>query len=81
MKKQGCAFDELRTKLNRYSLKTAMAIDKACAEILKKFHTTEFFEYQVNNDPAITYKNAKRRRTPKGKRLERLTIVKDHFIV
>jgi len=75
------AFDELSTKLNRYKLKTEEAIDKACAEILKKYHTTEFFEYRITNDPVVTYKNAKRGRTPKGKTPEKVAVVKDHFSI
>ena len=74
-------FDELSTKLNRYRLKTEEAIDKACAEILKKYHTTEFFEYRVTNDPVVTYKNAKRGRTPKGKEPEKVAVVTDLFSV
>ena len=75
------AFDELSTKLNRYKLKTEAAISKACAEILKKYHTTEFFEYRITNDPVITYKNAKRGRTPKGKDPEKVAVINDHFMV
>lgn len=75
------AFDELSTKLNRYKLKTEAAISKACAEILKKYHTTEFFEYRITNDPVVTYKNAKRGRIPNGKTPEKVAVVKDHFRV
>ena len=79
--KTRAAFDELSTKLNRYKLKTEAAISKACAEILKKYHTTEFFEYRISNDPVVTYKNAKRGRTPKGKTPEKVAVVKDHFSI
>ncbi|MBW2195343.1 MAG: IS1634 family transposase [Deltaproteobacteria bacterium] len=74
-------FDELSAKLNRYKLKTKEDIDKACAAILKKRHTTEFFEYRITNDPVVTYKNAKRGRIPKGKTPEKVAVVKDHFRV
>ena len=53
------AFKELGKKLNKYKLKTEEAIDKACASILKKYYTTDFFEYSIKNEPLITYKNKK----------------------
>nr|BAJ06876.1 transposase, IS4 family [uncultured bacterium] len=75
------AFADLETKLNRYKLKTEAAIDKACESILAKYHTEDFFQYRIKNDPIVTYKNAKRGRTPKGKEPEKVAVAKDHFSV
>ena len=81
IEKTRSAFKELSTKLNRYRLKTKEAIDKACASILKKHHTTELFEYRIKNDPITTYKNAKRGHPVKGKKPEKIAVAKDHFSV
>ena len=81
IKKTKAAFHELKGKLNKYKLKTKAAIDKACKAILKKYHTKDFFEYTIQNDPIITYKNKNRGRTPKNKPVEKVKEVKDNFSV
>lgn len=54
------AFTQLGQKLNKYKLKTYEAIDKACENILKKYHTADLFDYQIGNNPVVTYKNKNR---------------------
>ncbi len=73
------AFRELERKLNKYKLKTCEAIDNACGSILKKYHTVEFFEYQIQNDPVTTYKNKKRGRP--GKNPEKAAVITDNFSI
>jgi transposase len=75
------AFKELNKKLNKYKLKTEEAIDKACASILKKYYTTDFFEYSIKNEPLITYKNKKRGRPAKNKKQDKIAVSTDHFSV
>ncbi len=81
IEKTRSAFKVLSSKLNRYKLKSQEAIDKACASILKKYHCTDFFEYKINNDPIVTYKNAKRGRPAKGSKPEKIAVHSDHFNV
>jgi len=73
------AFRELERKLNKYKLKTCEAIDNACGSILKKYHTVEFFEYQIQNDTVATYKNKKRGRP--GKNSEKAAVITDNFSI
>lgn len=71
------ALETLRGKLNRYQLKTREAIDNACADILRKYHTSEFISVSVTNAPNTSYKYARPGRpAPDDERLEILT---DHF--
>lgn len=71
------ALKTLRGKLNRYQLKTRDAIDNACAEILRKYQTSEFISVSVTNAPKTSYKYAKPGRpAPNDERIEILT---DHF--
>jgi transposase len=74
-------FQQLAPKLNRYTLKTAQAIDKACAQILKTNRTASFFTYRIINQPVCTYKNKHRGRSPKGATPEQIAVLKDHFHV
>jgi len=74
-------FKALSSKLNRYSLKTRTAIDKACAAILKAHNTGAFFSYRIVNDPVTTYKNKRRGRPPKNGRPEKIAVVEDRFAV
>jgi len=75
------AFKELNKKLNKYKLKTKESMDKACASILKKYYTTDFFEYSIKNEPIIAYKNKKRGRPVKNKKQEKIAVSTDHFSI
>ena len=75
------AFKKLNKKLNKYKLKTEESIDKACASILKKYYTTDFFEYSIKNEPIVTYKNKKRGRPAKNKKQDKIAVSTDHFSV
>ena len=77
--KTNIAFKALSKKLNKYKLKTEASIDKACASILKKYQVTDFFEYTIENNPTVTYKNNKRGRPSKD--TEKVAVTKDHFSV
>jgi transposase len=77
IKKTRVAFSKL--KLNAYRLKTEPAIVAACDAILKKYHTSEFFEYQITNHPVITYKNKAKGRPAKDTAAEKQPV--DHFSV
>ncbi len=81
IEKTKSAFEELSARLNKYKLKTEESIGKACASILKKYNTADFFEYEIRNDPVVTYKNKKPGRPPKGKEPEKVSETKDHFSV
>jgi transposase len=81
IEKTKAAFDELKGKLNKYKLNTKPAIDEACLSILEKYHTSELFEYMIQNDPIIFYKNKNRGRPPKNKPVEKVKVVKDNFNV
>ena len=50
-------FEKVEGKFNKYRLKTEAAIEKRCDAILKKYHTTDFLQYTINNNPVTTYKN------------------------
>jgi transposase len=73
------AFKDLAGKLNQRKLKTFESIDKACAAILKKNHTEDFFEYNITNNPKTTYKNKKRGRPSKD--ADKVAVNTDHFSV
>ena len=75
------AFDELDSRLNTYKLKTFDAIDKACSAILGKYKTSDFFQYKINNNPKVSYKNKYKGRTPKNKEPEKVEVLTDHFSI
>lgn len=75
------AFTELDAKINRYQLKTYESIDQACATILKKQSTSDYFSYTITNDPIVTYKNKHRGRAPKNKEPEKVPVYTDHFSI
>jgi len=81
IEKTKAAFHELSGKLNKYRLKTREAIDTACRKILQKNQTADFFTYQIENQPVVTYKNKRRGRQPKNGQVEKQEIVNDHFSV
>jgi transposase len=81
IEKTKAAFEELEKKLNKYNLKTQEGIDKACCGILEKYHTTEMFEYEITNDPKVTYKNKKKGRCKKGQKPQKVKVVKDCYSV
>jgi transposase len=71
------AFNELSKKLNAYKLKTQEDIEKACLAILKKYHTCEFFSFNIKNNPVTTYKNPKKGRPAKG--TKKIAVTENHF--
>ena len=71
------AFSELSKKLNAYKLKTREAIEKACVAILKKYHTTEFFNFNIENNPVTTYKYPQKGRPARG--AKKVAVTEDHF--
>ena len=73
------AFDELKSKLNAYRLKSKESIEKACDVILNKCQSAEFFSYAISNEPVVTYKNKKKGRPANGEGQEKVQIVTDHF--
>lgn len=79
IEKTKTALDELEKKLNKCKLKTHTAIDNTCNSILKKYHTTDLFDYQIQNDQVTTYKNKKRGRS--GKNPEKVAVIKDNFSI
>jgi transposase len=81
IEKTKAAFEELEKKLNKYNLKTQEGIDKACCSILQKYHTTELFEYEMTNNPKVTYKNKKKGRCKKGQKPRKVKVVKDCYSV
>ena len=81
IEKTKTAFKELSNKLNKYKLKTKESIDKACGSMLKKYHTTDFFEFSIKNNPIVTYKNKQRGRPAKNKKQEKIAVSTDHFSV
>lgn len=74
-------FEEIEGKLNKYRLKTEAAIKKRCDAILKKYHTTDFLQYTIDNNPVTTYKNKEKGRPAKGKIPEQVAIVTDNFSI
>lgn len=81
IEKTTVAFKLLDTKLNRYKLKTQPAIEKACAAILKKHCTRDFFTYRIVNEPVTTYKNKQRGRPSKNAPPKQVAVVEDNFRV
>jgi len=81
VEKTKIAFKKLNKKINKYKLKTQESIDKACASILKKYYTTDFFEYSIKNNPIVTYKNKRRGRPAKNKKQDKIAVSTDHFSV
>lgn len=81
IEKTKAAFAELSGKLNKYKLKTESAIDNACTSILKKYQTSDLFEYSIQNDPIISYKNKNHGRPPKDKPIEKTEVVTDNFSI
>ncbi len=81
IEKTKAAFEELKTKLNKYKLKTQTAIDKASTNILEKYHTRELFEHKINNDPIVTYKNKKKGKSAKGKKRQKVKVVKNFYSI
>jgi transposase len=77
IEKTRTAFDKLNGKLNKYNLKTEDAINEACLAILKKCQTSDFFDYEIRNDPVTSYKNKKRGRP--GKNAKKVAVTKDRF--
>ncbi len=75
------AFAELRGKLNKYNLKTRQDIESACNSILKKYYSAELFEYKINNNPEITYKNEKKGRPSKNTEVKKVEIIKDCYSI
>ena len=74
-------FEEVEGKLNKYTLKTKIAIEKRCGAILKKYQTGDFLQYKINNNPVTTYKNKGKGRPTKGKTPEQIAVVKDNFSI
>ena len=81
IKKTNEAFAELMSKLNKYTLKTREAIQQASNSILKKYQTTDFFDYIITNEPTITYKNKKQGRPIKGHAHDKVEVVTDRFSI
>ena len=79
IEKTKTAFVELNARLNKYKLKTYESIKKACDSILKKYQTTNLFQYTINNDPITTYKNKKRGRP--GPDAKKISVTTDQFSV
>ena len=75
------AFSQLKQRLNKYKLKTYAAIDKACQGILKKHHTEDLFDYQIYNNPVVSYRNKSKGRPSKNKKAEKIAETKDCFTV
>jgi transposase len=73
-------FDKLAQKLNTYHLKTREGIEKACQGILRKNNSQDFFNFEIHNEPVITYKNGRRGRSSKNG-AEKVAVTTDHFSV
>ena len=73
-------FDKLTLKLNTYHLKTGEGIKKACQGILRKNNSQDFFDFEIHNEPVITYKNRRRGRSSKNED-EKVAVTTDHFTV
>jgi transposase len=73
--------EELQKKLNKYKLKTEMAIEQACNSILKKYRTADFFHYAISNNPITTYKNNKKGRPAINETPEKIAVVTDNFSI
>jgi len=73
-------FDKLALKLNTYHLKNREGIEKACQSILRKNNSQDFFNFEIHNEPVITYKNRRRGRSSKNGD-EKVAVTTDHFTV
>jgi transposase len=73
-------FDDLAPKLGTYHLKTQEGIEKACQGILRKNKSQNFFDFEIHNEPVITFKNKRRGRTSKNGD-EKVAVTKNHFSV
>ena len=74
-------FNELQGKLNKYKLKTKLAIEQRCDAIIKKNRTGNFFQYTISNDPITTYKNKNKGRPANNETPEKVTVKTDNFSV
>ena len=81
MEKTKAAFALLDTKLNTSALKTADAIDQACAAMLMRYQTAAFFDDTRTNTPRITSRQAKRGRPAAGPPPEKRAVITDQFQV
>jgi transposase len=81
VEKTKAAFEELKSRINKYRLKTREAIEAACQNILKKNQTEGFFSYHIENHPVVTYKNKRKGRQPKNGQSEKVAVTTDHFTV
>jgi transposase len=72
------AFAELDGRINKRRLKSPENIGKACAAILKKHHTDDFFSYNITNSPVVRYKNPPGR-PARNKPVEKVAQYTDHF--
>jgi transposase len=77
--KTRAAFVELESQLNHRKLKARENIEKACAAVLKRYQTGQFFTCQVTNTPVVAYKNKHRGRPSKEKPVEKTEVLTDHF--
>ncbi len=59
-------FDDLVSKLGAYHLKTHEATEKACQGLLRKNKSQNFFDFEIHNEPVITFKNKRRGRASKN---------------
>jgi transposase len=73
-------FDDLASKLGTYHLKTHEGIEKACQGILRKNKSQDFFNFEIQNEPVITFKNGRRGRASKNGD-EKVPVTTDHFTV
>lgn len=74
-------FEEVEGKLNKYRLKTKASIEKRCDAVLKKYHTSDFLQYTINNNSVTTYKNKGKGRPAKGEKPEQVAVVTDNFSI
>lgn len=74
-------FEEIRKKLNKYKLKTELAIEQRCDAILKKYRTGSIFQYTISNDPVTIYKNKKKGRPANNEAPEKIAVVTNNFSV
>lgn len=81
IRKTIAAFEQLQKSLNKYTLKTHEAIDKACMGVVEKFHTVDLITYTITNNPVVTYKNKKRGRPAKGKKRQKVKVIKDCYSI
>lgn len=73
-------FDDLTSKLGTYHLKTQEGIEKTCQGILRKNKSQNFFDFEVRNEPVITFKNKRRGRASKNGD-EKVAVTTNYFSV